>query len=189
MNFKEKFFYKFNLAFKSATDRYGRFFVFLLRHKWVTLVIFAVGGLFFWWSNSTMPSGFVPKEDRGIIVGKHESFVTANRVVYNDPKNTGKTKTLPDVLPGNTTITGLLKIVFPELREYLDLDTDDPRTFTPGYGETYVPGQAPVSNVVDETTVPNPPAFVDEESSNEELSSEDSSEETPKTTKETKKKD
>lgn len=67
MNFKEKFFYKFNLAFKSATDRYGRFFVFLLRHKWVTLVIFAVGGLFFWWSNSTMPSGFVPKEDRGII--------------------------------------------------------------------------------------------------------------------------
>ncbi|ROI03735.1 efflux RND transporter permease subunit [Kaistella haifensis] len=67
MNFKEKFFYKFNLAFKSATDRYGRFFVFLLRHKWVTLVIFGIGGLFFWWSNSTMPSGFVPKEDRGII--------------------------------------------------------------------------------------------------------------------------
>lgn len=67
MNFKEKFFYKFNLAFKSATDRYGRFFVFLLRHKWITLVIFAIGGLFFWWSNSKMPSGFVPKEDRGII--------------------------------------------------------------------------------------------------------------------------
>lgn len=67
MNFLQKFFYKFNAAFKSGTDRYGRFFVFLLRHKWVTLVIFAVGGLFFWWSNSTMPSGFVPKEDRGII--------------------------------------------------------------------------------------------------------------------------
>lgn len=67
MNFKQKFFYKFNAAFKTTTDRYGRFFVFLLRHKWVTLVIFAVGGLFFWWSNSTMPSGFVPKEDRGII--------------------------------------------------------------------------------------------------------------------------
>ncbi len=67
MNFKDKFFYKFNLAFKSATDRYGRLFVFLLRHKWITLVIFAIGGLFFWWSNSKMPSGFVPKEDRGII--------------------------------------------------------------------------------------------------------------------------
>lgn len=67
MNWGQKFFYKFNTAFNAATDRYGRSFVFLLRHKWVTLVIFAVGGLFFWWSNANMPSGFVPKEDRGII--------------------------------------------------------------------------------------------------------------------------
>jgi HAE1 family hydrophobic/amphiphilic exporter-1 len=67
LNFLQKFFYKFNAAFKTTTNRYGRLFVFLLRHKWVTLIIFAVGGLFFWWSNSTMPSGFVPKEDRGII--------------------------------------------------------------------------------------------------------------------------
>ncbi len=67
MNFMNKFFYKFNMAFRTATERYGRFFVFLLRHKWVTLLIFAVGGLFFWWSNSSMPSGFVPREDRGII--------------------------------------------------------------------------------------------------------------------------
>lgn len=67
MGLLDKFFYKFNYAFKVTTDRYGRIFVFLLRHKWVTLIIFAVGGLFFWWSNSTMPSGFVPKEDRGII--------------------------------------------------------------------------------------------------------------------------
>lgn len=67
MNWLQKFFYKFNAAFRSATDRYGRSFVFLLRHKWATLIIFAVGGLFFWWSNANMPSGFVPKEDRGII--------------------------------------------------------------------------------------------------------------------------
>ncbi len=67
MGWMNKFFYKFNTAFNTATDRYGRSFVFLLRHKWVTLVIFAVGGLFFWWSNANMPSGFVPKEDRGII--------------------------------------------------------------------------------------------------------------------------
>lgn len=67
MNFMQKFFYKFNMAFHSATEKYGKMFVFLLRHKWVTLVIFAIGGLFFWWSNSAMPSGFVPKEDRGII--------------------------------------------------------------------------------------------------------------------------
>ncbi|TXF79501.1 efflux RND transporter permease subunit [Chryseobacterium sp.] len=67
MNILQKFFYKFNAAFKTTTHRYGRLFIFLLRHKWVTLIIFAVGVLFFWWSNSTMPAGFVPKEDRGII--------------------------------------------------------------------------------------------------------------------------
>ena len=67
LNFLQKFFYKFNVAFRTVTNRYGRSFVFLLRHKWATLIIFALGGLFFWWSNSTMPKGFIPKEDRGII--------------------------------------------------------------------------------------------------------------------------
>lgn len=67
MSWLQKLFFKFNVAFRAGTDRYGRMFVFLLRHKWVTLVIFAVGGAFFWWSNANMPSGFVPKEDRGII--------------------------------------------------------------------------------------------------------------------------
>lgn len=67
LNWSQKFFYKFNTAFKITTDRYGKFFVFLLRHKWVTLMIFAVASFIFWWANSTMSSGFVPKEDRGII--------------------------------------------------------------------------------------------------------------------------
>lgn len=67
MNFLQKFFYKFNIAFNTATRRYGNAFSFLLRHKWVTILIFAAGGLTFWWANSTMPTGFIPKEDRGII--------------------------------------------------------------------------------------------------------------------------
>lgn len=67
LNFIQKVFYKFNAGFRAATDRYGRSFIFLLRHKWVTLLIFVAGALTFWWSNSTMPSGFIPKEDRGII--------------------------------------------------------------------------------------------------------------------------
>lgn len=67
MNFKDKFFYKFNAGFHTATNRYGRSFVYLLRHKWVTLVIFAAGALTFWWASATMPTGFIPKEDRGII--------------------------------------------------------------------------------------------------------------------------
>lgn len=67
LNIMQKFFYKFNEGFNAVTRKYGRGFVFLLRHKWAILIIFAVGGIFFWWSNSKMPAGFVPKEDRGII--------------------------------------------------------------------------------------------------------------------------
>jgi HAE1 family hydrophobic/amphiphilic exporter-1 len=55
------------VAFKASTDRYGRAFVFLIRHKWVTLVIFAVTIGLLWFSSATMKKGFVPNEDRGII--------------------------------------------------------------------------------------------------------------------------
>ena len=70
--FVQKFFYKFNVGFNTATRKYGQGFIFLLRHKWVTLIIFGAAGLLFWWANSTMPSGFVPKEDRGIIFANVE---------------------------------------------------------------------------------------------------------------------
>ncbi|MBQ0151617.1 MAG: efflux RND transporter permease subunit [Chryseobacterium sp.] len=66
-NFVQKFFYKFNVAFTTTTERYGRGFNFLLKHKWVTLVIFAVTGGILFWAGSTMKKGFVPTEDRGII--------------------------------------------------------------------------------------------------------------------------
>lgn len=67
LNGVQKFFYKFNAAFQAATRRYGSFFVFLLKHKWVTFLVFLAGALTFWWSSSTMKTGFIPKEDRGII--------------------------------------------------------------------------------------------------------------------------
>lgn len=63
----QKFFYKFNAGFNTITARYGKSFLFLLRHKWVTILIFVAGGLTFWWANSRMPSGFIPSEDRGIV--------------------------------------------------------------------------------------------------------------------------
>ncbi len=71
-NILQKFFYKFNVGFNTATQKYGQGFVFLLRHKWVTLLIFGVAGGAFFWANSTMPAGFVPKEDRGIIFANVE---------------------------------------------------------------------------------------------------------------------
>lgn len=67
MNIMQKFFTKFNVGFNATIKKYGHSVGFLLRHKWVTILIFAAGGLTFWWANSTMPTGFIPKEDRGII--------------------------------------------------------------------------------------------------------------------------
>jgi len=67
MNFMQKFFSKFNAGFNATTRKYGNSFAYLLRHKWVTLLIFAAGAVTFWWASSTMPTGFIPKEDRGIL--------------------------------------------------------------------------------------------------------------------------
>lgn len=66
-NIVSKFFHKFNIAFKTSTQRYGRAFVFLLRHKWITVAMIVFAGILLYWSNSSMKRGFVPSEDRGII--------------------------------------------------------------------------------------------------------------------------
>jgi len=66
-NIIQKFFHKFNTAFQVTTNRYASFVAFLFKRKWIVGLgfLFAFGLL--WWSNKTMPSGFVPVEDRGII--------------------------------------------------------------------------------------------------------------------------
>ena len=71
-NFIKRFFTAFNIGFDRLTHRYGNGFNFLLKHKWVTFVIlFACIGMIFY-SAKTMPTGFVPNEDRGFIMGNIE---------------------------------------------------------------------------------------------------------------------
>ncbi|ANH82610.1 multidrug transporter AcrB [Niabella ginsenosidivorans] len=71
-NFLQRFFAGFNTAFHALTKRYGKAFVFLIRHKWVTLIILLASlGLIFFISSKT-PTGFVPAEDRGIIFANVE---------------------------------------------------------------------------------------------------------------------
>lgn len=67
-----KFFYKFNIAFHAVTQRYGRTFVFLLRHKWITPAVFVVTGIIVYFAVTNMKKGFVPNEDRGIIFANVE---------------------------------------------------------------------------------------------------------------------
>lgn len=71
-NFIKRFFTAFNVGFDRLTNRYGNGFKFLLKHKWVTFVILlaCIGMIFY--SAKTMPTGFVPSEDRGFIMGNVE---------------------------------------------------------------------------------------------------------------------
>jgi len=71
-NFLQKFFYKFNVAFETTTHRYGRLVGTLIQRKWITAVMI-VGALgLLYWSSQSMPKGFVPTEDRGIIFANVE---------------------------------------------------------------------------------------------------------------------
>ena len=63
-----KFFHKFNIAFNAATFKYGQTFTFFLRHKWVTLVLFAIAGGGIYFANKNIQTGFVPNEDQGFIL-------------------------------------------------------------------------------------------------------------------------
>lgn len=71
-NFIQRFFAGFNRAFDAITHKYAQSFGFLIRHKWVTFLILALCGVGIFWANKTMPSGFVPNEDRSFIMANFE---------------------------------------------------------------------------------------------------------------------
>ncbi|AYZ13038.1 efflux RND transporter permease subunit [Chryseobacterium arthrosphaerae] len=72
MNFKDRFFAGFNASFNKLTFRYGKAVLFLLKRKWIALVIIVVFGGLFAWMSMTTPKGFIPDEDQSFII------VTAN---------------------------------------------------------------------------------------------------------------
>lgn len=71
-NWIQRFFAKFNAAFHAITTKYGKTFVYLIRHKWVTFAILGASLLGIFWAAKTMPTGFVPNEDRGMIFANVE---------------------------------------------------------------------------------------------------------------------
>lgn len=67
-NFKERFFIAFNAGFDRMNAKYVKSLGFLVRKKWITVVgLVIVCGITFLLFQST-PSGFIPNEDRGIIM-------------------------------------------------------------------------------------------------------------------------
>ncbi|NDW18894.1 efflux RND transporter permease subunit [Dysgonomonas sp. 216] len=73
-NFIEKFYYYFNIAFNAGTRKYKNSLHFLGKkgHRWITLAIILVASVILFGLMKVLPTGFVPNEDSGGVMG----FVT-----------------------------------------------------------------------------------------------------------------
>ncbi len=71
-SFTQRFYTAFNAGFEKTTANYMRGIRFLFRYKWMTaaILIGSVGVIL--WSANTTSKGFVPKEDRGVIMANIE---------------------------------------------------------------------------------------------------------------------
>ena len=67
LSYAQRFHYAFDNSLHAVVGQYRTGVAFLLRRKWVVLMLFAlsVGGL--WWLMSTTKTGLVPQEDMGTI--------------------------------------------------------------------------------------------------------------------------
>lgn len=69
LSFKQRFFYWFNIYFDALLKKYSKVVNFFIKHKVTVaaLVVAGIGALV--WLMSTTPSGMVPAEDTGTIMG------------------------------------------------------------------------------------------------------------------------
>ncbi|MDO6676737.1 efflux RND transporter permease subunit [Tenacibaculum sp. 1_MG-2023] len=63
----QRFYDAFNAGFNAVTNKYTQSLGFLVKHKWVTAGILGVSVLAIVWASNTIPTGFVPSEDRGVV--------------------------------------------------------------------------------------------------------------------------
>lgn len=112
-SFVKRFFDAFNRSFNALTEKYGRSFKFLFKHKWVSIaILLACLGLTYY-ANNTMPAGFVPSEDRGFIMGNLElpAGASVDRVNQLGKEFSEKARQIPGiesvtVISGRSIISG-----------------------------------------------------------------------------------
>jgi len=70
-NFIKRFYYFFNIGFNSATSKYKKSLVFLGKkgHRWITVSIILVSSVILFGLMKIIPTGFVPQEDSGAVMG------------------------------------------------------------------------------------------------------------------------
>ena len=67
-NIKDRFFNSFNAGFDAMNNKYTKSLGFLVRKKWIAVAGLAVFCGITYFLFTTTPSGFIPNEDRGIIM-------------------------------------------------------------------------------------------------------------------------
>ncbi|MBS7332202.1 MAG: efflux RND transporter permease subunit [Weeksellaceae bacterium] len=134
-SFIQRFFDGFNRMFNSMTHSYGRSFNFLFKHKWVTFLILiaSVGGIF--GISKMMPSGFVPTEDQGFIIGNVElpAGASMDRVYQVQKQFEAQASQIPGidgvtVISGNSIISGAgsnYGMILVKLKSFEERTTED----------------------------------------------------------------
>lgn len=94
-----RFFTKFNVAFNATTRRYVNSLGFFYRHKWITVVFLIACSVGILWASATMPTGFVPDEDRGMIFANIElpAGASLDRTVQATNELRQKIKDIPGI--------------------------------------------------------------------------------------------
>ncbi|HTD39596.1 MAG TPA: efflux RND transporter permease subunit, partial [Mucilaginibacter sp.] len=68
-NLLQRFYAGFNAGFESLTQKYKTSVTFLTGKKWIAVAGIGVFAFIFWFLIRTTPTGFVPNEDQGFIIG------------------------------------------------------------------------------------------------------------------------
>ena len=108
-NLAKKFAYYFNIGFAATTQKYKRSLYFLSKknHRWITVAIVLVFMVTFFGLMKIIPSGFVPQEDSGTLMGSinlspGSSYERTDSVVQSVVK---KAEAIPHV-QSVTSLTG-----------------------------------------------------------------------------------
>jgi len=70
-NFMQRFFYAFNVAFSAGTQKYKSSLQFLgkKKNRWISVTVVVIFAAILYGSMKTTPTGFVPQEDSGGVMG------------------------------------------------------------------------------------------------------------------------
>lgn len=97
--FLGRFFNNFNTAFDATTRKYVKSLRFMYKYKWITAVILVASVGAIYWASVTTPTGFVPNEDRGMIMTNVElpAGASMDRTVAVTTELAEKARQIPGV--------------------------------------------------------------------------------------------